>query len=100
MTRPLEGRSALITGASQGLGLGIARAYVAAGASLFLCARDGDALGRARVELERLVSGGQTIRTRSTNVADEADVRALAADAFRAFPTLDILVNNAGVQGP
>ena len=45
MTRPLEGRAALITGANQGLGLAIARAYVAAGASVMLCARDAAAAG-------------------------------------------------------
>ena len=40
MSGPLDGRSALITGANQGLGLAIARAYVEAGASVLICARD------------------------------------------------------------
>nr|MBP7694320.1 SDR family NAD(P)-dependent oxidoreductase [Anaerolineales bacterium] len=40
MTNKLTGRAAVITGANQGLGLAIAQAYVRAGASVFLCARD------------------------------------------------------------
>ncbi len=42
MSQPLAGRNAIITGANQGLGLAIADAYVAAGASVLLCARDAD----------------------------------------------------------
>jgi NAD(P)-dependent dehydrogenase (short-subunit alcohol dehydrogenase family) len=47
MTGALEGRSALITGASMGLGLAIARAYVRAGANVIVCARDSGPLGEA-----------------------------------------------------
>ncbi len=48
MTYTLEGRAAIITGASQGLGLAIARAYVTAGASALPCARTGKTLEQAR----------------------------------------------------
>ena len=48
MSQPLTGRNAIITGANQGLGLAIAHAYVAAGASVLLCARDGALLDDAR----------------------------------------------------
>ena len=51
MTYSLKGRTAIITGGSQGLGLAIAHAYVAAGASILLCARDAEALNTAREEL-------------------------------------------------
>ena len=50
MSRILQGRSAIITGANQGLGLAIARAFVAQGASVFLCARNAALLEQARVE--------------------------------------------------
>ncbi len=53
MTLPLQGRAAAITGASQGLGLAIARAYVAAGASVIMCARDADAIEQARRSARR-----------------------------------------------
>ena len=56
MTYDLTGRSAIITGASQGLGLAIARAYVTAGASVLICARDAAALAVARQELVQLAS--------------------------------------------
>ncbi len=51
MSQPLAGRNAVITGANQGLGLAIAEAYVAAGASVLLCARDERLLDEARRSL-------------------------------------------------
>src|SRR5579864_3733996 len=48
---PLSGRAAIITGASQGLGLEIAKAYVRAGASVLLCARDAARLDAARTDV-------------------------------------------------
>jgi NAD(P)-dependent dehydrogenase (short-subunit alcohol dehydrogenase family) len=100
MTRPLEGRTALITGANQGLGLAIARAYVEAGASVFLCARDAARLDRARSEVAALASPGQMVLARPADVSREDDVARLAEAALEAFPRLHVLVNNAGVYGP
>lgn len=100
MARPLEGRTALITGANQGLGLAIARAYVEAGASVFMCARDIALLERARVEVAALASPKQVVLARSADVSRQEDVGQLAAAALGAFPQLNILVNNAGVYGP
>ena len=98
--RPLQGRAALITGANQGLGLAIARAYVEAGASVFLCARDGAMLERARAEVEALASDGQQVLAAPADVSRPDDVDALARAALAAFPGLQVLVNNAGVYGP
>ena len=98
--RPLEGRSALVTGASQGLGLAIARAYLDAGASVFLCARDVAMLEEARAELAGAVQKGQRVLASQADVSKPADVHRLAAAALDAFPDLHILVNNAGVYGP
>jgi NAD(P)-dependent dehydrogenase (short-subunit alcohol dehydrogenase family) len=100
MTRPLEGRSALITGANQGLGLAIARAYVEAGASVFLCARDADLLDRARAEIATLASDGQQVLAATADVSRPDQVADVVAAALHAFPHLQVLVNNAGVYGP
>jgi NAD(P)-dependent dehydrogenase (short-subunit alcohol dehydrogenase family) len=99
-TRSLEGRNALITGASQGFGLAIARAYVAAGASVFMCARDALLLDRARREVAALASDGQQVLAEPADVSNEDHVKAVAAASLAAFPQLHILVNNAGVYGP
>jgi NAD(P)-dependent dehydrogenase (short-subunit alcohol dehydrogenase family) len=100
MTKPLEGRSALITGASQGLGLAIARAYVEAGASVMLCARDAGQLQQARNEVAALAGDGQSVLAQTADVSSRDEVAALAAATLAAFPELQILVNNAGVYGP
>jgi len=100
VAKPLQGRSALITGANQGLGRAIARAYVEAGASVFLCARDGALLDRARFEVAPLAAPGQLVLGRTADVSRPAQVEELAAAALEAFPQLQILVNNAGVYGP
>jgi NAD(P)-dependent dehydrogenase (short-subunit alcohol dehydrogenase family) len=100
MARALDGRSALITGASQGLGLAIAREFVAAGASVLVCARDAERLEEARRELAALARPGQQVRAEAADVGSRDDVDRLAAAALAAFPDLHILVNNAGVYGP
>jgi NAD(P)-dependent dehydrogenase (short-subunit alcohol dehydrogenase family) len=98
--RVLEGRAAIITGASQGLGVAIARAYVAAGASVVLCARDGAQLERRREELASVAGSGQTILALPGDVSSPSDVHRVVERAIAALPHLDILVNNAGIHGP
>jgi|SoimicmetaTmtLPB_FD_contig_31_26402834_length_1595_multi_3_in_0_out_0_2 NAD(P)-dependent dehydrogenase (short-subunit alcohol dehydrogenase family) len=100
MNRPLDGRSALITGASQGLGFAIACAYAKAGANLLLCARDAAMLERARAEVAALASPNQAVLAKQADVSRRDDVQELARTALSALPTLQILVNNAGVYGP
>jgi NAD(P)-dependent dehydrogenase (short-subunit alcohol dehydrogenase family) len=100
MTAALHGRAALITGASQGLGLAIARAYVQAGASVLLCARDAVCLANARREVQALAAPGQIVEAEPADVSDPGQVARLADRAFALFPRLHVLVNNAGVYGP
>jgi NAD(P)-dependent dehydrogenase (short-subunit alcohol dehydrogenase family) len=100
MTRSLEGRTALITGANQGLGFAIARAYVSAGASVFLCARDAERLEQSRARLVAESGVGQRVLATQADVSVEADVRRVARIALEAFPDLHVLVNNAGIYGP
>ncbi|HEX3804249.1 MAG TPA: SDR family oxidoreductase [Solirubrobacteraceae bacterium] len=97
----LAGRSALITGASQGLGLAIARTYIDAGANVFICARDAEALEQARTGLIAR-AGGDTRRVgaRVADVSQPKEVDALVSAAVDHFPDLAILVNNAGIYGP
>ena len=99
-TQSLAGRAALITGASEGLGLAIARSFVLAGADLFLCARDAARLDEARRSLSVLGTQTQRILAAPGDVSREADVVRVTTAALAAFPTLQVLVNNAGVYGP
>jgi NAD(P)-dependent dehydrogenase (short-subunit alcohol dehydrogenase family) len=100
MTDALKGRAAIITGASQGLGLEIARAYVKAGASLLICARDPALLAESRREVAALATGVQVVEAEPADVSKPEDVERLAARAFALFPQVHVLVNNAGVYGP
>src|SRR5260221_32999 len=95
----LAGRAAIITGASQGLGLAIARAFVEAGADVLLCARDGEMLEQARASVAQ-VPGSQKVLAEPADISRAADVARLMAAAQAGLGHLHILVNNAGVYGP
>jgi NAD(P)-dependent dehydrogenase (short-subunit alcohol dehydrogenase family) len=96
----LENRNAIITGASRGLGLAIAKAYVKAGASVLLCARNADALEKARQEVIPLASTHQKVVVEAADVSHQVDVQRLVKKAFDVFPQVHILINNAGIYGP
>lgn len=97
----LQGRSAIITGANQGLGLEIARAFLREGANILICARDGERLNRAADELRSFVpQAGPTVVALSADVSDETAARGVIDRAVAKFGSVDILVNNAGVYGP
>jgi 3-oxoacyl-[acyl-carrier protein] reductase len=98
--RTLAGRGALITGASRGLGLAIARAFVRAGAEIAICARNEGPLLEAQGELRGLAQGGQRVEALRADVADPRAVRELVAMAAARLENVALLVNNAGVQGP
>lgn len=98
--QPLEGRVAFITGANRGLGLEIARAFITAGASLMLCARDSEQLDRAGNELRASLHADQTVQWRAANVTDPIEIEVLVKECIQTLGGLHILVNNAGVYGP
>jgi NAD(P)-dependent dehydrogenase (short-subunit alcohol dehydrogenase family) len=100
MTGVLEGRAAIITGANQGFGLAIARAYVAAGANVLLCARGAETLQQAGAELVVQASASQIVATQVADVSLVQDVERLVEYALQLFPQVHVLVNNAGVYGP
>jgi NAD(P)-dependent dehydrogenase (short-subunit alcohol dehydrogenase family) len=101
VSEPLGGRSALITGASQGLGLEIARAYLDAGvAGLCICGRDPLVLEGALAELRERAAPGQRVLGRAADVSKPDDVAQLVELALGSLDELTILVCNAGVYGP
>ena len=100
MNVSLAGKNAMITGASQGLGLAIAAAYVRAGAGVLICAREAATLEEAHRQLAKLASPGQSVHHHLADVSNPRDVDQLLAAAGKLFPSLHILVNNAGVYGP
>lgn len=101
MSGELSGRTALITGGTQGLGLEIALHYLRAGiAGVCICGRDLDALSAAREQLRDAADDGQRVIAEVADVSSETDVERLVATTLEQFPDLTILVNNAGVYGP
>ena len=96
----LQGRTAIITGASHGLGFEIASKYVFSGASVVICAREEEALYRARKALEQIATAEQKVASRVTDVSCDEDVRELIGFTVEQLGHIDILVNNAGVYGP
>lgn len=93
----LDGRRALVTGASGGLGLHFAGVLAAAGATVVLAARRVD---RLEAEVARLREGGAAAHAVAIDVTDAASVRA-AFDAAEAAAggAIDIVINNAGIPG-
>jgi 3-oxoacyl-[acyl-carrier protein] reductase len=89
----LEGRVALVTGASRGIGAAIARAYAAEGATLLLCAR-GEGVETIAAEL---AAADRPARALRGDVSDPAFTRQLIASVRKEHGRLDVLVNNAGI---
>ena len=91
----LNGKVAVVTGASKGIGAGIAKEFAEAGASVVVNYAS-DKQGADRVVDEITKRGGKAIAIQG-NVAKKADVEKLFAEAEKAFGKIDIVVNNAGV---
>jgi len=100
MMRVLAERVAVITGANQGLGLAIAQAYVEAGASVALGARDSGLLEQARSKLSEQVQKGQTVVAYPLDVSKPDAVDEFIRKVTAHFPQVHVLVNNAGISGP
>ncbi len=90
-------KTAVVTGSTSGIGLGIARAYAKEGANILLNGfGDADAIEEVRAGIERAF--GVTCRYCDADMADGAAIAAMMRDAEQAFGAIDILVNNAGIQ--
>src|ERR687893_2355870 len=93
----LEGKVALITGASQGLGRALALAYAEAGARVVMNSRSEESL---RPVAEEAVSSGAEVLAIAADVSRSADAERLVGAAVERFGHIDVLVNNAGLLGP
>lgn len=94
VSRRFEGRTAIVTGASRGIGLGIAERLVAEGARVVLTARKAEALEEAVAVL-----GGPDVAVAVAGKADDPEHQADAVgQALERFGSLDLLVNNAGIN--
>ena len=92
MTERINGRVAIVTGASRGIGAATARALAERGATVVLAARDRDRLEAVRCELP-----GTSHLVVPTDVSEPGDVAALVDTTLSAFGRVELLVNNAGV---
>lgn len=94
MTDSIAGETAVVTGASRGLGLELARELGRRGARLVICARDAAELGRAADDLR---AGGAEVTAVVCDITGEEAPQLLIDTATRAYGRVDILVNNAGI---
>src|SRR5579884_2559120 len=92
--KPLEGRVALVTGASQGIGRACALCLAGQGAKVALAARNNDKL--QQVEAEIAAAGGEAASF-TMDVAQEEQIKSATKAALERFGKIDILVNNAGI---
>jgi NAD(P)-dependent dehydrogenase (short-subunit alcohol dehydrogenase family) len=93
----LEGKVAMITGASQGLGRALALAYAKEGAQIVINSRQRESIGPVAEEAESM---GAEVLALAADVARSSDVERLVGAATQRFGRVDVLVNNAGVLGP
>ncbi|BDC51149.1 2-deoxy-D-gluconate 3-dehydrogenase [Bryobacterales bacterium F-183] len=93
--RPLEGKVAVITGASRGLGKAMAVALAEGGAKLALVARDAAKLEETKAAVE---AAGSVAKVFLADVAKEADVLRIEKEITAEFGTVNILINNAGIN--
>lgn len=89
------GKTALITGSTSGIGLGIARAFAAKGYNIVFNGLEADG-----AEIAAAVATEYGVRHlfSSANMMQPEAIRALAAEALKEFETIDVLINNAGIQ--
>ncbi|HEY1233758.1 MAG TPA: SDR family oxidoreductase [Candidatus Binatia bacterium] len=89
-----KGKNVLISGASRGLGLELARMFAAEGAGLLLLARDAEKLRQAAFELEPY---GSPVSTFTCDITDSVQVRRTVGTVLQTASHVDVLINNAGV---
>ena len=87
----LEGKVALITGATGGIGMSIAKQMKSSGAKLILSGTRQEVLSKLELEL------GDDVKTIVSDISDKNDVMSLANEAEETFGSIDILINNAGI---
>jgi 3-hydroxybutyrate dehydrogenase len=92
-----KGKTALVTGSTSGIGLGVARALAKEGANVVLNGfGDASEIEKARAGIER--EFGVRVHYSAADMTDPAAIAAMVAEAEKVFGSVDILVNNAGIQ--
>ena len=92
----LDGRVAIITGSSKGLGLAMAKEFAASGANVAILARNPDGLAEAKATASAGASG--RVETFQCDVSKAEDIQKTFAAVIAAFGKVDILINNAGLS--
>jgi NAD(P)-dependent dehydrogenase (short-subunit alcohol dehydrogenase family) len=95
MVRLLEGKSAVVTGAAQGIGFAVAREFALHGCDVLGCDINGAGMTAAAERISR--ETGRTVIGMRADVTSKRDVEAVAARAVEQFGRIDILMNNAGI---
>lgn len=95
MTRDLEGKAAIVTGAAGGLGKALAQELVARGCYVALADVQGELLEQTALELRR---SGARLEARTVDVRDAAQVQSLVDDTHRELGRIDYLFNNAAIN--
>ena len=95
--RPLEGRAAIVTGSTSGIGLGIARALAEAGAAVMLNGF-GDKAEIETLRASLAENNDVDIAHNGADMSKPEAIRAMAAEAQERFGDIDVIVNNAGIQ--
>jgi 3-hydroxybutyrate dehydrogenase len=93
----LNGKTALVTGSTSGIGLGIARAYAAQGANIVLNGF-GDPAGIEEIRRQLASDHGVTVRYDGADMSSPDAIASMMGNAIEVFGGVDILVNNAGIQ--
>ena len=96
----LKGKTAVITGASQGLGREIALYFIREGASVSICARSEEAINKTLDVLNSIKEDWQVAAGMRADVASVHDIKAFVDFSAKELGSIDCLVNNAGVYGP
>jgi 3-oxoacyl-[acyl-carrier protein] reductase len=91
----IEGKSAIVTGATRGIGLAVARALLDCGATVFICSRSTDDVERVVDSLQQ--DYGNRIQGAACDVRNYDQVSSMFARVKQALSGLDILINNAGI---
>src|SRR3990172_1790345 len=93
----LEGKVALITGGSRGIGKAIAMAYAREGAKVFICARKAANLKKAAAEIR---SDGGEVGWCAADISKVGEVKRIVREVRRVYGAIHVLVNNASILGP
>ena len=98
MEKKLQDQIAIVTGASSGIGAGVAKSLASAGAKVVINYPVDSTKDAADAVLQEIISAGGAGTTTKADVSKEDEVINMFAETIRQFGTVDILINNAGLQ--